>query len=58
MDFSFPVAAISLVLLIYGAALWAVVTRWLWRKVVDRPADAYPIRLVVVDGDQLKFKAG
>jgi hypothetical protein len=58
MDFSFPVAVISLVLLAYGVALWLVVTRWLWRKVVDRPADAYPIRLVVVDGDQLKFKAG
>jgi hypothetical protein len=56
MDFSFPVAVISLVLLAYGAALWLVVTRWLWRKVVDRPADAYPIHLVVVDGDQLKVK--
>jgi len=57
MELTFFAALISIVACVYVTAIWAIVTRWLWRKAIGQPCEPYAIRLIVVDGDQLKLKA-
>lgn len=56
MELTFFAALISIVVGVYFTALWAIGTRWLYHKAIGRQREPYPVRLILVNGDELKLK--